>query len=457
LREVALMSAVASFRGRGDVALARLRAHPLWVRAAAAAGYFPLSLAGLLAVVGAWWALRHWGIGRLDLVLLVVGAVIVATVLVSSLAVGVTALFWWRALRDLPAPPGQMEVGVWTETGGQLPSLRWIPFVHVDMSWVQPAAQVSLDRVDGALWERVRPTRRAEVNRVIRQVEVSDIFGFARMRLQRTHQASLVVLPSAGMLGRVRVLRAMAGGQDLSHPDGPAAGDPIDLRRYAPGDPVRLVLWKVYARNRKLVVRTPERALSPVQQTLAYMVAGPDDESSAGAARAALETGALGDEWVLGADGTVGTTSEVDEALHMLARSASGAATATEAAQLAPFLASSNGAEGRRLVLFAPARRGPWLQRAVAACARTSGEVEFIIAYDAIDRTGAESRWKRWVLAGAPSKTSGHAAAPVSVARVDELREVISALSAAGATVTLVDRTQGRTYAGAQFLRTRGA
>ncbi len=450
------MAMMAQQRQRSGAVLTRLRAHPLWQRVSTALGYFPLSMAGVIAVVAASWALRHWGLGRLDLVLLVVGAVICAVVTVSALAVCITAWLWWRALRELPAPPGQMEVGVWTETGGQLPALRWVPFVHVDMSWVEPAGEVSLDRVDGVLRERVMPVRRAETRRVIRQVEVSDIFGFARMRLRRTYAASLVVLPSAGVLGRVRVLRAMAGGQDLSHPDGPTAGDPIDLRRYAPGDPVRMVLWKVFARNRKLVVRTPERALSPVQQTLAYMVAGPDDESSAGAARAALETGALGDEWVLGADGSAGTTSEIDEALHMLARSASGAGTATEAAQLAPFLATS-GADERRLVLFAPARRGAWLQRAVAACERTRGEVEFIIAYDAIDRAAEDSRWKRWVLSGAATSPAARGGASASVARLDELREVIEALSNAGASVTLVDRTQGRTYAGAHFLRGRAA
>jgi hypothetical protein len=454
---MATLAGFDTMRARGDATMARVRAHAWWHRLEVASGYFPLSLAGVIAVACAFWAVQHWGMGRLDLVLLVAGAVVGGAVVASVLTVSATAFLWRRALGELPAPPGQMEVGSWTETGGRLPLLRWMPFVHVDMSWQEPMAQVSLDRHEGVLWERVRPTRRAELRRVVRQVVVSDIFGFARIRLQRTHEAQLIVLPAAGALGKVRVLRAMAGGQDLSHPDGPASGDPIDLRRYAPGDPVRLVLWKVFARNRKLVVRTPERALSPVQQTLAYMVAGPDDESSAGAARAALETGALGDEWVLGADGSAGTTSEVDAALHMLARSASGVATASEAAQLAPFLATEGGAEGRRLVLFAPARRGPWLQRAVEACGRTSGEVEFIIAYDAIDRSGAEPRWKRWVVAGSSQQRAAGADSTASVARLDELREVVQALTAAGAGVTLVDRTQGKTVSAAQFLRTRGA
>jgi hypothetical protein len=384
---------------------------------------------------------------RLDLILLVAGAVGAGAVIIGLVLVGITSGLWYRATRELPAPPTELETGVWTRTGAILPSLRWMPLVHVDLHWTQPDAEVGFDMVDGQAWERVRPWRRADVRQVVRRVTISDVFGFCQIRLHRRTNAAVVVLPSAGMLGRMRVLHAMSAGSDLSHPTGPPQGDAIDLRPYAPGDPVRKVLWKVFARSRKLVVRTPERAVSPVRQTLAFMVSGPEDESSAGAARAAVETGALGDEWILGADGSTATTSDVDDALRLLARSANTAATG-HGAQLAPFLAGSP-TEGRRIILFAPSRPGPWLQKAVAAVRNCSGDVEFVVAFDALDRSDEDPRWKRWLFASQAGSSAGSSQGST---RLDELRQVARALMDAGADVTLVDRQQARVYPAIQIL-----
>ena len=67
-------------------------------------------------------------------------------------------------------------------------------------------------------------------------------------------------------------------------------------------DSPRLILWKVYARTRRLFVRTSERALEAAPRTCAYLVADPQDEAAATLARTVLERGLLGDRWRFGAD-----------------------------------------------------------------------------------------------------------------------------------------------------------
>ncbi|MBU6161768.1 MAG: DUF58 domain-containing protein, partial [Myxococcales bacterium] len=276
---------------------------------------FPLTTSGMLVALGSGWAFQSYGMGRIDLILLVIGAIGLALVVLSVTAVLVGVL----ALRPWVAQIGEsgtrtLECGVWSQSGVRLPALRWLPFVHISWRWVSPDARVTMDRTGKWILERVLPRRRTIVGSVERHIDVTDVFGLAGVTLRHRSTGQVTVLPGSGALNRIRVVKGLAGGHDLSHPDGPPTGDRIDLRPYAPGDPVRLVLWKVFARSRRLVVRTPERAISPVQKTIAYMVAGPNDEASAGAARSALEDGSLGEDWVMGADGTPTISSEVGEA-----------------------------------------------------------------------------------------------------------------------------------------------
>ena len=60
-----------------------------------------------------------------------------------------------------------------------------------------------------------------------------------------------------------------ASGDAVSHPAGRQEGELIEMRRYGPGDPLRHVLWKTYARTRRLLVRMHERAISPRPTTAA--------------------------------------------------------------------------------------------------------------------------------------------------------------------------------------------
>src|SRR5262249_49341160 len=152
-----------------------------------------------------------------------------------------------------------LECGAAGRSGFSISSLWYIPLVSVSWSWIEPAGSVSIARVRRRLHEIVTPARRGWHETIVRRVEVRDAFGLVKIAFRIRQERVVRTWPSSGALRPVELLRSVATGDDVPHPAGRPAGDRIDLRRYAPGDPMRLILWKVYARTRQTVVRTPER------------------------------------------------------------------------------------------------------------------------------------------------------------------------------------------------------
>jgi hypothetical protein len=141
------------------------------------------------------------------------------------------------------------------------------------------------------------------VERVVRRFAVRDLFGLSEIAWRRTETVSLRVLPERGMLAQMPPPAGMADGDDLSDVYAEPRGDRVEMRQYAPGDPLRMVLWKVYARTNRMMVRTPERSVAERRKGCAYLVASPNDDSTAAVARIAIERNLLGDDWCFAADG----------------------------------------------------------------------------------------------------------------------------------------------------------
>ena len=408
---------------------------------------FPLTTVGLLLGSGSALALLHYGLRRLDLVLLVIGAVGSALVLLSLLATSITALvFWLRLRRELANDGGEvrLECGRQRETGFSLRHLWFVPLVNVSWTWRSPEARVEVDKRRGRLFERIVPTRRALADRVERQFEVVDIFGFARVVFPVTQRRTVHFVPSVGSLRHMEVVHSMSGGQDLSHPDGPPEGERVDIRSYNTGDPVRFILWKVFARTRQVVVRTPERAIGPVRQTVAYLVSGQNDEPAAGAARVAVESGALGGDWVLGADGDPEPARSRDAALTAVSASAS-TPVDQQGAGLTPFLTQAvPGAKLARALVFVPAVPGPWIDRVVAAAgaAGAAGRLDLVVCCDGIVKSGVISRVGR-ALREPELPADPSALRPASL---EDLGEVLRQLSRTRCKLMVVDRQTGQVF-----------
>jgi hypothetical protein len=404
----------------------------------------PLTLSGFIAGLGGYVALFHYGLQRLDFVLLILGGAmfgLTGVALVSTLTASMLI-----AIRGGESPLGEDglaplegECEYWVRTGYRLPRRRWLPFSTVAWEWVEPRAELKT-RIDGPVLEEwVFVRRRGIYESLRRRFDVGDVFGLTRLRFESAEDRRMRFLPSVGGLERVDVIRGVSGGDDFAHPEGPQSGSPYDLRPYAPGDPLRFILWKVFARTRELVVRAPERALSPAQQAVAYLVTDPRDEPAAGTARAAVDVGALGEGWLFGADGSEQDASDQREALDLLTRSATAGADAGGSG-LANFLARSSAGGEQRAVVFVPPRRGPWLDRVLNAFDGRRGLMEFVVCVDGAKQEQKRSRGlKKWMWGEDPASAQHDDWA--------EVLEVVKALRGPNARVLVIDRRNGGVFA----------
>ncbi len=423
---------------------------------------FPLTGLGILVGVGSMVGTVYYGLRRLDLVLLVIGIVGLAVTALALVATLLGALIIRRADRrrqmqtegakGKPHGKLQIECGFPVRTGFSLPRPWYLPFVDVSWRWLEPEAAVRIIRRGSKYTEEVTAARRGMVPKVVRLVEVGDIFGLTQLSFELHEVRQVRFTPSVGALKHIEVIRGMSGGDDLSHPSGPAEGDPFDMRRYNPGDPIRFVLWKVFARSRMLVVRTPERAISLARQTAAYMVATKGDEPAAGAARVAVDHGVLGNDWILGVDGSDQVATAPGLALEMLTRS-SNADPERGGTGLADFLRNRVPSDMGRAVVFVPGRPGPWLETVQAAARSKRGGVEFVVCTDGIKEPPQVSAWRRWLVPTPEPEVAPGATEPVTRA---EVTEVVKALGGSRAKVVVIDRAAGRVFTAAHLEGMKG-
>ncbi len=399
---------------------------------------FPLTPLGVGLIALATLALKFIAYEELDLVLFVGGYGALALVALSFLAVGLSAIWRYfdlRRVRNAPSPKSlALETGRALPTGFQLPSRLWFPLVRTRWDWLTPnESQATQNARHGALHESVWLNARGEWDSIQRRLVIEDVFSLARISLRETSTRPVRAQPHIGALKSVPPLRAMAAGDEVGHPYGVPEGDRIDLRRYAPGDPARLIHWKAFARSRKLVVRVPERALSHADRTVAYLVSGELDEASAAAARTAIFSGALGAEWSFGADGSPGTRSPED-ALRAVARSKN---AESPGGGLESFLAKEEREGPVSLVLFLPPVLGAWREPVSNILRRRRSRTRVIIGIDGLRET-KRGRAHRLLL---KDRESGFVSAVA-------LQQTCTELEGLRAEISIIDRKTGRVFKG---------
>lgn len=407
----------------------------------------PVTLLGVLVAAASMAGWHYLGAQRLDQVITVVAQVGAGLVVLSALSVTVaTARLWRLVRRERSQMVERAEAQRPTVTGMSAPSLRFTPLIQVRWEWEEPEGHdVDQLRTGGRLTEQVTVAGRGLHERVVRRFIVEDSLGLARLAFRVTEDLSpaLRVMPNPGKLRQASIVATLAGGEDLPHPLGTLEGDRLELRRYSHGDPARLIVWKIFGRTRRLIVRTPERALARAHSVAAYLVTGRDDEAAAATARVAVETGALGTQWVLGADGVARDATREDEALELIA--ASGAhGEAEDGAGLDGFIRRNERHGTVRYLVFAPARDGEWVERVAAIASRRRGLLDVVIAGDGVGRVDSVG-WKGllWQFGRRPS---------VSVA---EIEQIATKLATRGVSTAVLDRPSGQVVTLAQLHRAR--
>lgn len=398
-------------------------------------GLFPWTLLGLLTMATASAALKWLAYPEMDLVMLIVGYAMIALPVLCSLLVSLSALFVRRRVKQFaPALFAVADTERATTTGFELPSLRFVPFLTLRWTVVEPTnAHAEPSFEGGRARERLTFDERGDVKTLTRRIVVADVFGLSRISFQDTRVAPFEVLPNTGAFRQLFSLSSFAGGDESAHPMGLTQGDRTELRRYAAGDPARFIHWKAFARTRRLLVRQPERALTRARRTIAYLVAGPSDDATAGVARAALQTHAFGEEWSFGADGSSAETSQLAPALRLIVESVR--AKGQGAAGLAAFFARAERSGPASAVLFVPPRPGPWLARALSSL-RARQPMRVVIGVDSLKEVAEVAAWKRFFIRG-PSSDGP---------TMRELEEVVRAFKKARCEVLVLDRSSGRVW-----------
>lgn len=402
-------------------------------RLSAAWRAFPLTDLGVLVLAAGLLGFFGYGQPRSDYVIQLVSAVAIGLVALALLVVLIGA---WRvharSRRPLEGPiePLRLEATRSFARADIWPRVRWLPLLELDVEVSHPAG-LRLREEGGR--ERVEADHRAGDAGWVRRFRVEDAFGLAEVCFERPEARPVEVSPWLGALDRAPALAALAPGAQRPHPHGAARGDRVELRPYVRGDPLRLVLWKVYARTGELIVRTEERALDEDVEVIAHLVTGDGDEASAAAAHVALARGLLGPRWCFGTSGLTAPTRDPATAIRAIARS-----RGAPAEGLAATLAAGD-AEAR-LLLFVPCRAGAWLVPTLELTRARGPRATVVLAHDGAPPAASGPRWRIRRASVAPGAA---AASPESIA------EVQSAFARIGAEVLVIERPTGRVSGGA--------
>ncbi len=413
-----------------------------------AADTVPLTWRGALVALLAGLALWRYGYGDLDLLLFVVGVSGLVLVVLAAVAVTGAAVTLRRRIEPAPLGTRRLEAGSRIRTGFRVPALARVPLVKIRWRWLEPGG-VDCRALPRGRWlqEEALARRRGQVAGIRRRFAVSDAFGLTAVAWERIDPGALTILPDVGQLKNMPVVQPRAAAEGLPHPMGAPEGDRMEIRRYVPGDSVRNILWKTFARTRQLNVRIPEKSVEQARKTVAYLLTGPDDEAAAAAARVALESEALGLSWLFGADGTAEPAESLEPALQAIARSGSyrqnggrrGSAAGGNGSPtggLAAFLGGQQLHGETHCIVFAPARSGPWTAEALAVTRNFSGAVSFVLGTDGVVRKSPVPLWRRFLFTDEPKRGI----------TTDELSDLLRVFAAAGSSALVVDRASGRSF-----------
>jgi hypothetical protein len=409
-------------------------------------GAFPLTRTGVAFLLLFGLAVWFQGVLHLDLVLLVAG--LAGLLVILALLLCTLAGAAWLAWRSRQArTPGLLDLETRTPqpTGYRVAYPRWIPFTVAQWQWVndgrgETAAAITVERQGGELVEMAAPERRCIVERVVRRFAVRDLFGLAEIAWRRAETVSLRVLPERGMLEQMPPPAGMADGDDLSDVYAEPRGDRVEMRQYAPGDPLRMVLWKVYARTSRMMVRTPERSVAERRKGCAYLVTSAQDDATAAVARIAIERNLLGDDWCFAADGVDRHATTREEALEVLARSGE-ADPAARGGSLGAFLSKMENEGYQFCILLLPPEAAAWEYAAAQVPGGGVMRMQILTGVEAVQPEPEgppawKERLKQWFVR--PAGEERHT--------LEELRRLATGTAGMAATAGVAERQTGNLF-----------
>lgn len=412
---------------------------------------FPLTSQGVIVLVVATLALQRFAYGRMDLVVFALAVCALAIVCFSTVIVLLGGLILRHQIRDQlemealkrrHTPRIKVEAGYPNETGFRLSTMPWLPLIGVTWEIVQPDAITSRNHLseDETHWEEeIVPSKRCHTQHITRRYTVRDVLGFSRFTWRFTQEGELLALPQSGNIKALPLLRSLTAEDGIPDPGGNPEGDRMEIRPYVLGDSVRNIMWKVYARNRQLNVRLAERSVFHSSRTLAYMLSSPNDEAAAAVARVAVESGALGEDWLFGADGSDKSTQHIDEALELIAGSR--ALDGELAYGLDNFLNAHAAQSNVHCIIFVGAEMSPNLERLRASISRFRVRFSVVLATDGLTSDVPVSPWRRLLF-----RTQRQDAQANESTEIAQLSRLLTQVGQLVESTLVVDRQSGQSF-----------
>ncbi len=409
---------------------------------------FPLTLQGLITLLLTAYALRVYGYGAMDLVVFSLAICALAILIFSLFCSVISGVFIQRRIRsslkqqENAIEPIKVEAGYPNETGFILPALNYFPLVKLSWKIIYPDHVETRVRVSqgGILVEEMVPDKRCKTEHITRLFTVSDVLGFCRYSWREQQHISCTALPRANTVKPLPLLRSLTAEDGIPNPSGDPDGDRMEIRRYVPGDSVRNIMWKVYARSRQLNVRLAEKSVFHSNRTIAYLLSSDNDEAAAAVARVALESGALGDDWAFSADGSQSPAQTLPAALDAIAKSR--AIETKFSYGLDNFITLAAGQAGAHCIVFAAAEFAPWFEHLKTTLSRFPGRFSLVLATDGFKDAQQTKLWQRLLL-------QEEASSPVDRDSAGSRAELLKLLTDLGQLVestVVVDRKTGLSF-----------
>lgn len=411
-------------------------------------GLFPLTLQGCLTLAVAALALSIFGYGEMDLVVFSLAICALVILIFSLFCAVVFGVIIQRKVQRIHtehlahANAIKLECGYFNESGFSLPALAYFPLIRLNWRVVFPdriETRVQADHT-GRLVEELLPQQRCLTDMVIRQFTVADVLGFCRFSWRQKQALRCMALPRTNSVKALPLLRSMTAEDGMPNPSGAPEGDRMEIRRYAPGDSVRDIMWKSFARTRQLNVRLAERSVFHSKRTVGYLLSSERDEAAAAVARLALEKGALGEDWAFSADGTDSVCETLPEALEAVARSR--AIGSRHIYGLDRFLERCSASAGVHCIVFAAAEPAAWQVSLRNTIQRFPGQFSVILATDGFVEEDSTTWWQRLLLnsrAITGTETEGGIKKPELLGLLTELGQLVES-------TLIVDRHTGLSF-----------
>lgn len=111
------------------------------------------------------------------------------------------------------------------------------------------------------------------------EVSFSDIMGLTKKTWLINHTDNYNVFSPIYEISNLPIMAASSQIGDNEQSNDNKNGDLFNIRAYQPGDSLKRILWKVYARTSHLVVREPEPAIIPEGEVSIYVFAQEKEDS----------------------------------------------------------------------------------------------------------------------------------------------------------------------------------